>query len=155
MDRSNPMEGWPGYANSLQESHELDGQRPQACIGNLSSRGEGKTGGLWSIIHQHIVKVIDKVKRQRIKEDIMKRLDMLENDFLPQVMKLIVLLLPTHGLVSGHGGQDWYNIWWCSFHRASRSYLGHCQHWSGRAALYERKRPWPRVSVRFCTIFSA
>jgi len=32
------------------------------------------------------VKVIDKVKRQRIKEDIMKKLDMLENDFLPQVM---------------------------------------------------------------------
>ena len=36
----------------------------------------------------------------------MKRLDMLENDFLPQVMQLIVLLLPTHELVSGHGGQD-------------------------------------------------
>jgi len=32
------------------------------------------------------VKVIDRVKRQRIKEDIMKKLDMLENDFLPQVM---------------------------------------------------------------------
>lgn len=29
--------------------------------------------------------VIDRVKRQKIKEDIMKRLDMLENDFLPQV----------------------------------------------------------------------
>jgi len=32
------------------------------------------------------VKVIDRAKRQKIKEDIMKRLDMLENDFLPQVM---------------------------------------------------------------------
>ena len=32
------------------------------------------------------VKVIDKARRQRIKEEIMKKLDMLENDFLPQVM---------------------------------------------------------------------
>lgn len=32
------------------------------------------------------VKVIDRIKRQRIKEDIMKKLDILENDFLPQVM---------------------------------------------------------------------
>ena len=31
--------------------------------------------------------MIDRVKRQKIKEDIMKRLDMLENDFLPQVIK--------------------------------------------------------------------
>ena len=31
---------------------------------------------------------------------------MLENDFLPQVMQLIVLLLSTYGLVSGDGGQD-------------------------------------------------
>ena len=29
---------------------------------------------------------VDRVKRQKIKEDIMKRLDMLENDFLPQVI---------------------------------------------------------------------
>jgi phosphatidylinositol-bisphosphatase len=32
------------------------------------------------------VKVIDRARRQKIKEEIMKRLDMLENDFLPQVM---------------------------------------------------------------------
>jgi len=32
------------------------------------------------------VKVIDRIRRQKIKEDIMKKLDMLENDFLPQVM---------------------------------------------------------------------
>jgi len=32
------------------------------------------------------VKVIDKEKRQKIREEIMKQLDMLENDFLPQVM---------------------------------------------------------------------
>ena len=32
------------------------------------------------------VKVIDKSKRQKIKTEIMKKLDMLENDFLPAVM---------------------------------------------------------------------
>jgi len=32
------------------------------------------------------VKVIDRTRRQKIKEEIMKKLDMLENDFLPQVM---------------------------------------------------------------------
>ena len=32
------------------------------------------------------IKVIDKSKRQKIKEEIMKKLDMLENDFLPAVM---------------------------------------------------------------------
>ena len=32
------------------------------------------------------IKVIDKSKRQKIREEIMKKLDMLENDFLPQVM---------------------------------------------------------------------
>ena len=32
------------------------------------------------------IKVIDKAKRQKIKEEIMKKLDMLENDFLPAVM---------------------------------------------------------------------
>jgi len=32
------------------------------------------------------MKVIDRPKRQKIKEEIMKKLDMLENDFLPQVM---------------------------------------------------------------------
>ena len=32
------------------------------------------------------VRVVDRNKRQRIKEDIMKKFDMLENDFLPQVM---------------------------------------------------------------------
>jgi len=32
------------------------------------------------------IKVIDKAKRQKIREEIMKKLDMLENDFLPQVM---------------------------------------------------------------------
>ena len=32
------------------------------------------------------IKVIDKARRQKIKEEIMKKLDMLENDFLPQVM---------------------------------------------------------------------
>ena len=38
-----------------------------------------------SAVFQAGMKVIDKVKRQKIKEDIMKKLDMLENDFLPQV----------------------------------------------------------------------
>jgi len=39
-----------------------------------------------SSLFQTGVKVIDRVRRQKIKEDIMKKLDMLENDFLPQVM---------------------------------------------------------------------
>ena len=35
--------------------------------------------------HRVLWKGVDQVKRQKIKEDIMKKLDMLENDFLPQV----------------------------------------------------------------------
>ena len=31
------------------------------------------------------IKVINRAKRQKLKEEIMKKLDMLENDFLPQV----------------------------------------------------------------------
>ena len=37
--------------------------------------------------------MIDRVKRQKIKEDIMKRLDMLENDFLPQVAIIVLTIL--------------------------------------------------------------
>ena len=35
------------------------------------------------------IKVIDKAKRQKIREEIMKKLDMLENDFLPQVRRIL------------------------------------------------------------------
>ena len=38
-----------------------------------------------SSLFQTGIKVIDRERRQKIKEDIMKKLDMLENDFLPQV----------------------------------------------------------------------
>jgi hypothetical protein len=37
--------------------------------------------------------VIDRVKRQKIKEEIMKKLDMLENDFLPQVEYVWVIVV--------------------------------------------------------------
>ena len=37
------------------------------------------------------VRVVDRNKRQRIKEDIMKKFDMLENDFLPQVIEIILI----------------------------------------------------------------
>ena len=40
--------------------------------------------------------MIDRVKRQKIKEDIMKRLDMLENDFLPQVINLEIYDFQTY-----------------------------------------------------------
>ena len=43
--------------------------------------------------------MIDRTKRQKIKEEIMKRLDMLENDFLPQV-PCSLLLAPCSLLLS-------------------------------------------------------
>ena len=35
------------------------------------------------------IRVVDREKRQRLKEDIMKRLDRLENEFLPKVKTFI------------------------------------------------------------------
>ena len=37
----------------------------------------------------HDIRVVDREKRQRLKEDIMKRLDRLENEFLPKVKTFI------------------------------------------------------------------
>jgi len=60
------------------------------------------------------MKVIDKIRRQKIKEDIMKKLDMLENDFLPQVtvdttdiiFDTIKFIEPqTRGLIIANTGQ--------------------------------------------------
>ena len=47
------------------------------------------------------IKVIDKAKRQKIREEIMKKLDMLENDFLPQV-KLVPKSLLSESEVSAY-----------------------------------------------------
>ena len=38
------------------------------------------------------IKVIDKSKRQKVREEVLKKFDMLENDFLPQVITIRMLL---------------------------------------------------------------
>ena len=59
------------------------------------------------------IRVIDREKRQKLKEDIMKKLDSLENEFLPQVriVTLTVAILADHDCYSfeGDGGWDW--VW--------------------------------------------
>jgi len=74
--------------------------RPPAWTDRVLWRGEGTVQVVYrshmdllvsdhkpvSAVFRTGIKVIDRPKRQKIKEDIMKRLDMLENDFLPQVM---------------------------------------------------------------------
>ena len=54
------------------------------------------------------IKVINRVKRQKMKEEIMKKLDMLENDFLPQVRMSLNIVIENQEIiiVSGDGGQD-------------------------------------------------
>ena len=50
------------------------------------------------------IRVVDREKRQRLKEDIMKKLDSLENAFLPEVTLMMSLFLALSFIRLGKGG---------------------------------------------------